>query len=197
MVGAIDEITDTSYAVLNRMGLYKQKPVLNMELFQSNPEAIGSRGTIAGEGAGFFLLANEPSATDYAKLDGLSVFYKPGSKKEIEEHILSFLSTHSITPNDIDLVITGKNGDPRPDEIFDLVKKNIFNKNDSVNYKHLCGEYPTSTAFAVWVAANIIRSGSVPPALEYTGSKEKKIRRVLIYNHYLDIHHSLILVSSC
>jgi hypothetical protein len=54
------------------MGIYKQEAVLNTELFKS-----GSKGTIAGEGASFFLLANESSTTDYAKLVGLKTFYTP------------------------------------------------------------------------------------------------------------------------
>src|SRR5258705_9338864 len=192
LLGAIDEITDISHTILNRMGLYKQEPVLNTELFKS-----GSKGTIAGEGASFFLLANESSAADYAKLVGLRTFYKPRGIKEIEEHILSFLDTHSVTLNDIDLVISGKNGDAGSDEIFDQLQQSIFSKKNMINYKHLCGEYPTSTAFALWVAANIIKSGTIPAALEDKGSKENKIGRILIYNHYQNIHHSLILISAC
>jgi 3-oxoacyl-(acyl-carrier-protein) synthase len=197
LLGAIDEITDISHAILNRMGLYKQEPVLNMELFKPAPMAIGAKGTIAGEGASFFLLANESSATDYAKLVGLKTFYKPSGIKEIEEHILSFLGANSVTLSDIDLVITGRSGNNGLDEIFDQLQQSVFSKNNLINYKHLCGEYPTSTAFALWVAANIVKTGTVPAALEYKGSKENKISKILIYNHYMNIHHSLILVSAC
>ncbi|MBK5272540.1 MAG: beta-ketoacyl synthase chain length factor [Bacteroidia bacterium] len=197
LVGAVDEITNISHAILSRMGLYKQGAVSSLELFKNNPIAIGSKGTIAGEGASFFLLANEPSSTDYAKLDGLKTFYKPQGVKEIEEHILSFLAAPSITFNDIDLVITGKNGDTRSDNVFDQLQQSLFNKSNTINYKHLCGEYPTATAFALWMAANIIKSGAVPEALEYSGSKENTIKRVLIYNHYQNLHHSLFLISAC
>ena len=103
LVGAVDEITNISHAILSRFGFYKQEPVSNFKLYESK-----SKGTIAGEGAAFFLLANEPSATDYAKLDGLKTFYKPKGIEEIENNILSFLDMHSIALNDIDLVINGK-----------------------------------------------------------------------------------------
>jgi 3-oxoacyl-(acyl-carrier-protein) synthase len=182
LVGAIDEITNTSHSILNRMGLYKQGPVSNLELYKTI-----SKGTIAGEGASFFLLANEASATDYAKLDGLKTFYKPGGIKEIEEQVLSFLSEHSVNVNDIDLLITGKNGDACPDKIYDQVAQSIFSKTKTANYKYLCGEYPTASAFAMWMAANIIK----------TGSAEKNIKRILVYNNYLGIHHSLFLLSAC
>jgi 3-oxoacyl-(acyl-carrier-protein) synthase len=197
LIGAIDEITDISHIILNRMGLYKQEPVSNLGLFKTNPVAIGSKGTIAGEGAAFFLMTNESSGNDYAKLDGLTTFYKPTGLKETEDRILAFLADHSITCNDIDLVITGKNGNARPDEIVDQLQQTVFSKNNTINYKHLCGEYPTSAAFALWVAANIIKKGNVPAVLEYKGPKEKKIRRILIYTHYQNIHHSLILIAAC
>ena len=197
LVGAIDEITNISHAVLSRMGLYKQQQISNLELFKTMPMAIGTKGTIAGEGAAFFLLANEPFATDYAKLDGLKTFYKPQGIEEIETNISSFLSAHSTGLDEIDLIITGKNGDAKSDEIFDQLQQRIFNKNYSVNYKNLCGEYPTATAFALWLAANIIKSATMPTVLEYTGPKEKPIKRILIYNHNQGIHHSLLLISAC
>ena len=197
LVGAVDEITDYSHAILTRMGLYKQGQVMNLDLYKSTPLAIGTKGTIAGEGAAFFFLTNEPSAADYAKLIGSNTFYKPQGTKEIEEHVLSFLSHHSINPGDIDLVIAGRNGDEGSDEIFDQLQQGIFSKINMVNYKHLCGEYPTSTAFALWTAANIIKTGTVPAVLKYSGSGENKINRILIYNHYQAIHHSLILVAAC
>ena len=192
LVGAIDEITNTSHAILSRMGLYKQAQISNLELFKTK-----SKGTIAGEGAAFFLLANEPSATDYAKLDGLKTFYKPQGIKEIEAHILSFLADQSIGLDEIDLIITGKNGDAKSDEIFDQLQHRIFSKNNLINYKNLCGEYPTATAFALWLAANIIKSATMPTVLEYSGPKEKPIKRILICDHYQSIHHSLLLISAC
>jgi 3-oxoacyl-(acyl-carrier-protein) synthase len=192
LVGAVDEITDISHTILSRFGFYKQGPVSSLDLYK-----IVSKGTIAGEGAAFFLLANDSSGNDYAKLDGLKTFYKPAGVREIEDHISSFLADHSLAINDIDLVIDGKNGNASSDELFEQLKQTIFSQKHVVNYKHLCGEYPTSTAFALWAAANIIKTEAVPAVLDFNGSKEKKIRRVLIYNNYLDTHHSLILLSAC
>ena len=49
LVGSIDELTDNSYAVLNRLGLYKRNMVSSLDLYSSY-----SKGTLAGEGAAFF-----------------------------------------------------------------------------------------------------------------------------------------------
>jgi 3-oxoacyl-[acyl-carrier-protein] synthase II len=192
LVGAIDEITNISHTILNRMGLYKQQSPSSLGLYKEK-----TKGTIAGEGAAFFLLANEPSATDYAKLDGLHTFYKPEGIEAIEKHIASFLNEQGISLQDIDLIITGKNGDIKCDGVFEELGQSIFKEKNTVAYKHLSGEYPTASAFALWMAANICKLGTVPASFLKGAANEKTIRRVLIYNHYQQIHHSLFLVSAC
>jgi len=177
LIGGLDEITDMTHRLLTRFGLYKRRPVSNLDLFLS-----GSKGTIAGEGAAFFLLTGKPSVNDHARLEGITTFYRPENIQEIEHHILSFLKLHQIDLKDIDLVITGRNGDEKGDEIYNQLGRSVFSQKESINYKHLCGEYPTSTAFALWLAVNSIRN---------------KIERILIYNHYQQTEHSLLLISAC
>ena len=189
LVGGIDEITKESHAILTRMGLYRRNERSNLSLFQRN-----EKGTIAGEGASFFLMTKDPSGADYAKLDGLTTFYKPAGIPAIEEHIKEFLSSHSIQPTDIDLVIMGRNGDKRFDGVFDKIEKG-FTGTPSVNFKHLCGEYPTATGFAMWLAANILRTNSIPDVLDVKPGKA--IKRILVYNNYLGINHTLMLLSAC
>ncbi|MEP7143596.1 MAG: beta-ketoacyl synthase chain length factor [Ferruginibacter sp.] len=192
LVGGLDETTDASHAILTRFGLYRREPVSNFKLFEGS-----SKGTIAGEGAAFFLLTNQSSPGNYAQLDGLFTFYKPADIKETEAYIFSFLSIQSILPADIDLVITGRNGDAKGDGVYDILGQSVFNNICTVNYKNLCGEYPTSVSFALWLAGNIIKSGTVPGVLAANGNKAKKIKKILIYNHLQNIHHSLLLVSAC
>jgi 3-oxoacyl-[acyl-carrier-protein] synthase II len=192
LVGAVDEITNISHTILSRFGLYKQEQVNNLNLYESK-----TKGTIAGEGASFFLLSSEPAPTDYAKLDAMATFYKPGGIKEIQNEINSFLENNRLDIGGIDLIITGKNGDDASDKVYEQLQESIFHKKDTVNYKHLCGEFPTSTGFALWLAANIIKTGEVPAVLGLPGNASGKPNRILIYNHYLNIHHSLFLVSAC
>jgi 3-oxoacyl-[acyl-carrier-protein] synthase II len=192
LVGGVDEITETSHAILKRFGIYKNEPVSNMDLFETT-----SRGTIAGEGATFFLLANEPSGNDYARLNALHTFYKPADAVETEKQILEFLAANNIAVNDIDLVILGKNGDTKNDAVYHTLQESVFNNSMLANYKNLCGEYPTSTGFALWLAAKIIKTGMVPEVLGVDQQKEKSIKRILIYNNYQGIHHTLLLLSAC
>lgn len=192
LVGAVDEITNTSHTILNRLGLYKQGAVSNLDIYKTK-----SKGTIAGEGSAFFLLSNVPSATDYAKLDGLHTFYKPAGITEIETEITSFLERQSVDIDDINLIITGKNGDAGADEIYEQLSGSTFKDKESLNFKWLCGEYPTASSFAMWLAATIIKKEEVPAVLNYNSSAGKKIKTVLVYNHYMGIHHSLTLLSAC
>ena len=192
LVGAIDEITNTSHTILNRLGLYKQGPVSNLDIYKTK-----TKGTIGGEGAVFFLLATDPSATDYAKLDGLHTFYKPEGGTAIEKQIADFLAKNNVSINDIDLIITGKNGDASSDEVYDQLSETIFSNKEIVNYKYLCGEYPTAASFAMWLAATTIKAEKLPAVLSSAVLQDKKINRILIYNHYQGIHHSLSLLSAC
>lgn len=191
LAGSVDEITDTSHSILTRFGQYRRSPVSNLALFSSD-----SKGTIAGEGAAFFLLTGIPSG-GYAKLDGIATFYKPEDTLEMEHHISSFLASQSIHMRDVDLVITGNNGDNEGDAIYRQLERSVFSGSVSIPYKHLCGEYPTSVSFALWLAAYIIKTGNVPAPLRPEGLKKNRAERILIYNHYQGIHHSLLLVSTC
>ncbi|MDB5210187.1 MAG: 3-oxoacyl-(acyl carrier protein) synthase [Sediminibacterium sp.] len=191
LVGGIDEITESSYAIMSRFGFYKKENASNLDLYKNN-----SKGTIAGEGAAFFLLSAK-NENAIAQLDGISSFYRPKDTKEIEQQISSFLDANAVATADIDLIISGKNGDNREDGIYEQLQQSVFKNKTLLHYKNLCGEYPTATSFALWMAVNILKTGIVPEAAGYDGSNERKLRRILIYNQYRKTHHSLILISAC
>lgn len=123
------------------------------------------RHAAAGEGTAFFLLTSQPSGADYAKLEGMTTIYKPADRGEAGREIDGFLRAHAVDPASIGLVIG------------DAILPGI----PTVPYKTGCGEYPTSTAYALWLAAQYIRSG------EHS--------RILVYNQYLGIHHAAFLLS--
>jgi 3-oxoacyl-(acyl-carrier-protein) synthase len=189
LVGGIDEITANSHTILKRMGLYRRQPISNLNLHNAP-----GKGTMTGEGAAFFLLSREDSGNDLAEINGTSGFYKPRNTAEIQQHISNFLSAQNIGIDDLDLIINGKNSDVKNDSIYWQLQETLFADIPAIDYKYLCGEYPTSSAFALWLTANCLKNGNLPPALIST---EKPVKKVLIYNHYQNIHHSLILLSAC
>ena len=150
LVGGTDELTDISYSILKRFCLYKRIPVANLHIFEAS-----TRGTIAGEGAAFFILSNLSSVNNMARLDAVTTFYKPVDVVETAAFIRSFLEEQQLQDADIDLLITGKNGDIKNDALYNQLQQSILKNIPAINYKHLCGEYPTSAAFALWLGANI------------------------------------------
>jgi 3-oxoacyl-[acyl-carrier-protein] synthase II len=192
LTGTTDEITEFTFSVLRRFGFYKQSPVSNLDLFNSK-----TKGSIAGLGSAFFLLSNQPTGSDYAKLDAVETFYRPAGIDEIKKYIRKFLSFQKISEDDIDLVITGRNGDPSTDSVYNNLNRDIFKGIPCINYKHLCGEYPTSSSFAIWLASNIIRLKQLPLCFANEVSLQKPVQKILIYNNYQSRYHSLMLISSC
>ncbi|WP_222104003.1 beta-ketoacyl synthase chain length factor [Mucilaginibacter corticis] len=192
LVGGTEEMTDTAFKILTRLGLYKRWPLSNFELYNTK-----SKGTIGGEGAVFFLLNDKPSTENLAELVSTKTFYKPKSNADIEKQIEAFLAKNNLTIQDIDLIITGKNGDLKNDAVYEALDGSLFANSSKAYYKHLCGEYPTSMSFALWLASNVIKRGEVPAVVADGEIKNKSPKKVLIYNHYQNSYHSLMLLSAC
>jgi 3-oxoacyl-[acyl-carrier-protein] synthase II len=174
LAGGMDEITKDTFSIMNRMGFWRN-------------------GAKAGEGSAFFLLSAQKNEKNYGKLSGIDMFYKP-DKQEITDRIEGFLAEYGKAVPDIDLFICGMNGDPASDAIYDD-SRHLFSRIPQAKYKHLSGEYHTAGAFGMWLAANVMHHQQVPEAVKLNDRQEKTFRNILLYNHYRNLNHSLILIS--
>jgi 3-oxoacyl-(acyl-carrier-protein) synthase len=190
LLGGMDEMTPNTFAILQRLGHYKRKPVNNMDLLKDH-----TRGAIAGEGAAFFLLSATPGVKNYAKIEALDTFYKTEPDK-IPAHISTFLERSGRKIDEIDLVLMGMSGDPLNDKGYYHVRNHLFREKSQAWFKHLCGEYQTASSFGLWLASMILKNGRVPESVRLEGITPGKPGNILIYNHYRNIDHSLMLVSS-
>jgi len=190
LLGGVDELTDNSFTIMNRLGHWKRKPVNNLGLFQDK-----TRGSIAGEGAAFFLLSPEKTGNSYAKVIGVDTFFKPMDTSEIQSRIQRFLQTQDLSIEGIDLVILGMNGDPSQDLVYDQLRLDLLKDVRTSCFKHLCGEYFTSGAFALWLAAKILKHQRIPQVVFPDFPANTKLKNILIYNHYRNLDHSLMLIS--
>ena len=190
LLGATDEMTPNTFLILQRLGHYRQLPVNNMNLVNSR-----SRGTIAGEGAAFFLVSADPGVKNYAKIESVDTLFQPKAER-IPEYISSFLERSGRRLKDIDFVLMGINGDTQNDKVYDPLRNSLFRENSQGWFKHLCGEYQTVSAFGLWLAAMILRNQEIPDSICLDKTPPKNLRNILIYNHYRNLDHSLILVSS-
>jgi 3-oxoacyl-[acyl-carrier-protein] synthase II len=184
LAGGIDELTPDFFTITDRLGLWKKEPVDNLYL-----KDYKNRGTIAGEGSAFFALGSRKTEKSIARLGSVITFFNPGNQEEIERKLEDFSKP--------DLVLLGLNGDPSGDEVYSSLINGIFRNIPAAYYKHLCGEYDTSSAFALAMAAGIIREQRVPDIMKLDNTNVGKIHNILIYNHLRTVNHSVILVSSC
>lgn len=199
LVGAIDEMTDTCYAIQQRLGLLK--------------------GMQAGEGAQFFLLSREAGEHPLAEIIGIDTFAGHQTGEELETRILGFLQRNGLNSQDIHWLITGMNKQSQLKNSAIIEKKNIITNEEKeivckekeidceekeidckgnaiyeellnsslfpssihLGFKHECGEYPTASAYAVWKAVKEVQ-------------QRDRTTNILIYNHHHSINHSLILI---
>lgn len=125
LVGAMDEITDSSYIIQQRLGLLKEIQ--------------------AGEGAQFFLLSRDAGEQPLAEIRAVETFAGQQTAEEINTRIVSFLQRNGLETQDIHRLITGMN---------EPAQTVLFPKSIHLSFKDECGEYPTASAYAVWKAVN-------------------------------------------
>ena len=181
LAGATDEVTPTSFKILQRLGAARQ-------------DDADIHGTNAGEGAVFFSLQSVAEENTLAKITDINTFSIPVSENVIFEKINNFIVKHKISKDDF--ILTGLNGDAVSDKIYHEVIQKYFSVNNTGTYKHLCGEYHTSTASACWLSALMLKSQRVPG---YVGDPAAVLTsgRILIFNHYKGREFSLLLLEKC
>jgi 3-oxoacyl-(acyl-carrier-protein) synthase len=193
LVGGIDECTEDFMKIHGYLGYWK-KIQDRMQLLHSK-----TSGTIAGEGAAFFMLSAAIGGSDpRITLDGVHTFFIPGDAApgEIRMEISGFLQQCGVTLQEIDCVMLGLNGDGLQDTGYYELQHDFFGEHtDFLYYKHLCGEYYTASAFALWLATLIFRDGKAPDAVRLTWKSRGPFKKILIYNHIRNREHSLILLS--
>jgi hypothetical protein len=192
LVGGVDELTANSFTITNRLGFWKKEPVCNLNLLDYD-----SKGSLAGEGAAFFALNNQKTYRSAAKILSVDTFYKPEGFVEIENKLSAFLNNEPSDFDQSDLVLMGLNGDRVTDKIYYHLKNTLFRNNSCAYFKHLSGEYDTSSSFALYLASGILKEQKLPGIIRLDDKPIEKIRKILIYNHLRNSQHSMILLSSC
>ena len=122
------------------------------------------------------------------------MFLKP-QPQEVSTRLSQFLSKTGKNIEDIDLVLFGINGEQRYDKVYHTFAEQVFPHTPSGYYKHLCGEYFTSSAFGLWLAAKILYHQQMPEVVSFQNKHTGAFRNIIIYNHFRNTEHSFILVT--
>ncbi|MFH1159912.1 MAG: beta-ketoacyl synthase N-terminal-like domain-containing protein [bacterium] len=190
LVGGIDEMTQNHLVITRRAGHWKLEPVNNLEILQYK-----TTGALAGEGAAYYLLENKPSSFSYARLLSVETVYRPGNIDKVKDHIQKMLFSNGLSVDQLDAVVLGINGDISYDPIYFQLGESLFSSIPQLWYKHLCGEYFTSTGFALWLVANILKHQGIPPIVKFNTQHPSRLQNILIYNQYRNINHSFLLLT--
>jgi 3-oxoacyl-[acyl-carrier-protein] synthase II len=190
LVGAVDEVTPSSHTILSRFGIFRRKLASTLNLFKQP-----KKGTIQGEGSSFFVVSGEPDDHVVAAIQGVRTFYRT-TQQGLRDGIEVFVREAGLTPGQIDLVLLGKGGSKGSDSELDELCQTVFPKSSVGFFKHLCGEYPVASAFAVWLAARIAAENHIPEVVLFRQAS-RPIKNILIFNSTFGTHHSLILIKAC
>lgn len=191
LVGGVEELGDHTTELFKIIGLIKAEKVSTSNLLESN-----TKGAVYGEGANFFLLTNEKPKNAYAELVDTTIF-NTLAKEEVPTALQEFLQTHKLAIDAIDLLVCGNNGDVSYDGYYDVLTSGIFNHVQQAYYKHLCGEFYTASSFGFWLACKILKTQTLPKAVQLNQIKGSGFEYVLLYNQYLGENHSFTLLRKC
>ena len=184
LVGGLDEISAYNYNIDLLGDWYKKAPAHSFY-------DMDNSGTIAGEGSAMFVVKSN-SENAKAQLEAIHFFHS-GDEHEVAKQMKDFL-TKNLTGKTPAILLTGENGDNRFLR-YDETVENVFEDKITIaRYKHLCGEYATSAAYALWLACEIISSKKMPSHMIKTEGSSMDFDSILIYNHYKERQHSFMLV---
>ncbi len=94
---------------------------------------------------------------------------------------------NNISVNDIDLLVTGRNKNKENNKVYDNFENILNMKDKSECYKDIFGESFTVSAYGIYYAYECLKKGITPSG--------RKVKNVLLYNHYENKDHSLILLT--
>lgn len=189
LIGGVDEMTDYTASLFKLAGFIKKDsegtfPILNSK----------TGGTVFGEGATFFILENKKTASTYAEVIDIEMVNELEAD-EVTAKAESFLTANGLSISDIDLLITGINGDDKFSGYYEALTNEKFADTPQAYYKHLSGEYNTASAFGLYVGANILKTQQVPTILKSNELAKPAYKSILLYNQYHGIDHSFTLIS--
>lgn len=180
LVGAVDEISSYNYNIDLLAGWY------GTELGNTTLYDGGASATVAGEGAAMFLVNNRQEGA-LAQMDHLETLHTT-CPDAVKKKFDAFLNQARPDTRKT-VVFFGENGDNRLQPFYDACAPSV-EELPVIRFKHLSGEYPTASSFALWLACHLLETQSLPAHCIKKGSLSFPIEHVLVYNHYQGKQHS-------
>ncbi|GGN05508.1 hypothetical protein GCM10010967_45900 [Dyadobacter beijingensis] len=190
LVGSIEEISDYNHNIDLLAGSFKTGHFTSENLL-----TLDSPGSANGEGAAMFVVNAERPENAIAQIR--DVFQSNNlAEMELAPVVSAFLRHNHLDTTDIDAVMMGISGDNRTDHWYFNLQQALFAGANCYTYKNMVGDYPTASAFATWMGAQVIAGRQVPHACVLAQKNTRTPKHVLIYNHYKASQHGFILLSA-
>ncbi len=149
---------------------------------------------MAGEGATFFVVSDRMGSGSLARIDDLEIMHRCDGFDGLKSRLDSFLARNGLVPSEIDLLVTGRNGDARYSGFYDRMER-LFEGSTIAGYKHLVGEYDTSSAFGAFLAAKILKENSLPDVVRLNHTARERFSRSLVFNYSKNRDFTFLLLS--
>ncbi|MCF2505115.1 beta-ketoacyl synthase chain length factor [Dyadobacter sp. CY107] len=190
LVGSVDEISDYNHNIDFLNGHFKIEELSSENLLSSD-----SPGSVNGEGATMFVVESSRSESTLAHIKDVDQMNSP-SEDELEMKLDHFLTKNGLTRKDVDTLILGVSGDNRTDHLYKDFQNKFFPDSSGYTYKNMVGDYPTASAFATWMAVQMLSGHPAPLPCIHNNPTAQKANNVLIYNHFKEMQHSFILLTA-
>ena len=201
LVGGVDEFSSYHYQIELADGWYKRPVRPGVSLYDYD-----SPGSIAGEGAALFLVSGEPTDTPTAGLlpagalaagalaavRGIDTLHST-DEQVVASRLRAFLEQYLPAGRQPGLFLTGENGDNRALPFYTACEKVLDASVPIARFKHLCGEYPTASAFALWLALQL--GQPLPGHMLKRPGIATDLQYILLYNSHKLTQHSFILLQ--
>jgi len=120
------------------------------------------------------------------EISGIEIIHCP-NPQDVTIALERICKKKNLNINDIDLLVTGHDNTPENNSIYEDFKQKFGFEDKTENFKTIFGESFTSSALGFYFSIKCLEKGYTP--------NNKKVNNILIYNHFNNIDHSLILLS--
>lgn len=192
LIGAHDEMTPDYFTLLDQAGFWKKENINESILRQHN-----STGSFSGESSVSFMLENQKKEHSLCEIKSVDLLFKP-SITRLRDSLDELLNKNNLNMHDIDAVFVGLNGDCQNDAVYLELQNSLFPTTPLCWYKHLFGESFSASGLGMYVASKCLQNNCIPQHLFYHPHEQiTNIKNILVYHHFLNKDHSLILLSKC
>ena len=147
LVGGHDEMVESYYELLRKTGY------------------VGVEGMVpCGECAMSMMLNKQVSPENLCELAGVSIF-RMKSVQNIRKQLEALVEKANIKVETIQMVMTGVNGNPENDRLYQPVLDELFPQAEHLQYKQLFGENYTVSALGLYAAAHLMKKQGTPVML--------------------------------